>query len=156
MWRYAGGSPATLQWLRDDGRADAVVETPARYAGFDLVPNGRRLAFSRRNVDGGADGWVRDLRRSTETRLTFGQGDDAVDPAGKWRLVRDRVTPDAPVDRVALEDARLVVHQCCQLLGINSEQLAAGSVPDRRKRNSQADVLLITTATAVDQMPRPE
>ena len=78
VWRYAGGSPATLQWLRDDGRADAVVETPARYAGFDLVPNGRRLAFSRRNVDGGADGWVRDLRRSTETRLTFGQGDDAV------------------------------------------------------------------------------
>ncbi|AMY09484.1 Serine/threonine-protein kinase PrkC [Luteitalea pratensis] len=71
FWRYAGGTPATLQWLIEDGRTEPAIEGPARYVGFDLAPDGRRLAFSRRNVDGGADVWVRDLRTSAETRLTF-------------------------------------------------------------------------------------
>jgi Tol biopolymer transport system component len=74
VWPYPGGTPATLRWFTETGAAAYVVETPARYVGVALAANARRLAFSRRNVNGGADVWVRDLGGSTETQMTFNGG----------------------------------------------------------------------------------
>ena len=71
VWRYPAGAPATLRWLTETGATASVVETPARYLGLALAPDARRLAVSRRNSNGGADVWIRDLARSTETQLTF-------------------------------------------------------------------------------------
>jgi serine/threonine protein kinase len=71
MWRYPGGTPATLRWFTETGASVPVVETPARYVGLALAPDARQLAVSRRNANGGADVWLRDLADSTETQLTF-------------------------------------------------------------------------------------
>lgn len=71
VWPYPGGTPATLRWFTETGASTPVVETPARYVGVALSGNARRLAVSRRNVNGGADVWVRDLGGSMETQLTF-------------------------------------------------------------------------------------
>jgi eukaryotic-like serine/threonine-protein kinase len=80
VWQYPGGSPATLRWFTEKGASAPVVETPARYVGVALAPDARRLALSRRRVNGGADVWVRDLVGSTETQLTF----DGLAFAPRW------------------------------------------------------------------------
>jgi serine/threonine protein kinase/Tol biopolymer transport system component len=74
VWPYPGGMPAVLRWFTETGAAAPVVETPARYVGVALAANARRLAVSRRNVNGGADVWVRDLGASMETQITFNGG----------------------------------------------------------------------------------
>ena len=74
VWPYPGGTPATLRWFTETGASVPVVETPARYVGMALTGDARRLAVSRRNVNGGADVWVRDLGGSTETQMTFAGG----------------------------------------------------------------------------------
>jgi serine/threonine protein kinase/Tol biopolymer transport system component len=70
-WSYAVGTPSVLEWFDRDGRASAAVDTPAQYIGFAISPDGRQLALSRTGKDGGADLWLRDLARGTETQLTF-------------------------------------------------------------------------------------
>ena len=70
-WTYPGGTPAVLQWFERDGRTSAAVDTPAKYVGFSLSPDARRVVVSRRGPDGGADLWVRDLARGDEVQLTF-------------------------------------------------------------------------------------
>jgi eukaryotic-like serine/threonine-protein kinase len=80
VWPYPGGTPATLRWFTDTGASTPVVETLARYVGVALAADGRRIAVSRRNVNGGADVWVRDLGGSAETQLTF----DGLAFAPRW------------------------------------------------------------------------
>ena len=70
-WPYAVGTPSVLRWFDRNGRASAAVDTPAQYIGFAISPDDRQLALSRTGKDGGADLWVRDLARGTETQLTF-------------------------------------------------------------------------------------
>jgi serine/threonine protein kinase len=87
FWPYGGGMPATLQWFGDDGRVGPPIDAPARYVGVALAPDGQRAAFSRRNADGGADVWIRDLRGSAETQLTF----DGVGFAPRWSADGSRI-----------------------------------------------------------------
>ncbi len=87
FWPYPGSTPARLQWLDDEGHADTVVDTPARYVGLTLSPDDRRAAFSRRNADGGADVWIRDLGGATESQLTF----DGMGFAPRWSADRGRL-----------------------------------------------------------------
>ncbi len=70
-WPYPSGTSAVLHWFERDGRESAAVDTPAQYVGFTLSPDGRQLASSRAARNGGADVWLRDLSRGSETRLTF-------------------------------------------------------------------------------------
>jgi Tol biopolymer transport system component len=70
-WTYPGGTSAVLRWVERDGRKSAAVDTPAKYVGFSVSPDGRRAVVSRRADDGGANLWVRDLARGTEDQLTF-------------------------------------------------------------------------------------
>jgi hypothetical protein len=70
-WPYPLETPATLQWLDRDGRSSSAVDRPARYVGFTLSPDARRLVFARMDASGGADLWLRDLDRQTEQQLTF-------------------------------------------------------------------------------------
>lgn len=73
VWPYPGGTPATLRWFTETGASVPVVETPERYVGVALSGDARRLAVSRRSVDGGANVWIRDLG-SAETQMTFDGG----------------------------------------------------------------------------------
>jgi Tol biopolymer transport system component len=92
VWPYPGGTPATLRWFTEMGASAPVVETPARYVGLALAPDARRLAVSRRNVNGGADVWVRDLSGSTETQLTF----EGVAFAPRWSADGSRLVFTSP------------------------------------------------------------
>jgi serine/threonine protein kinase len=80
VWPYRGGTPASLRWFTETGASTPVVEAPARYVGVALTADARQMAVSRRNVNGGADVWVRDLGGSTETQLTF----DGLALAPRW------------------------------------------------------------------------
>ena len=71
FWRSPPGMPAVLQWFDRDGRSSPAVATPARYVGFALAPDGRRLAFSRTDSSGNADLWLRDVIQGDEHQLTF-------------------------------------------------------------------------------------
>jgi len=70
-WQHPHGTPARLRWFDRRGAPTSAVETPALYQGFALSPNGDRLVFSRTDNTGGADLWLHDLTRDTETQLTF-------------------------------------------------------------------------------------
>ena len=74
VWPYPGGTPAVLRWFTETGAAAPVVETPARYVGVALAADAMRFAVSRRNVNGGADVWVRELSAAAETQVTFNGG----------------------------------------------------------------------------------
>ena len=81
VWPYRGGTPATLRWFTETGESTPAVETPpARYVGVALTPDARRLAVSRRNVNGGADIWARDFGVPKETQVTF----DGISFAPRW------------------------------------------------------------------------
>jgi Tol biopolymer transport system component len=91
------GAPAVLQWFERDGRASVAIDAPARYLGFSLSPDTRQLLFSRMDDNGGADLWLRDLGRKSETQLTF----DAAAFTPQWspdgtRLVFTGPGPSAP------------------------------------------------------------
>lgn len=87
VWPYAGGTPATLQWFTDASAGETVVEKPARYVGLALAPDGRRIAVSRRNADGVADVWIRDLGAKKETQVTF----DGLGFAPRWSVDGSRI-----------------------------------------------------------------
>jgi eukaryotic-like serine/threonine-protein kinase len=70
-WTYTAGTPAVLRWFDRNGRTSSAVESAAKYVGFSLSPDGDRVAFSRRDPDGGSDLWIHDLARHSESRLTF-------------------------------------------------------------------------------------
>jgi serine/threonine protein kinase/Tol biopolymer transport system component len=70
-WPQPIGEPAVLQWFDRDGRTTPAVKVPARYLGFALSPDAQRLVFSRINANGGADLWLLDMNRGSETQLTF-------------------------------------------------------------------------------------
>jgi Tol biopolymer transport system component len=91
------GAPAVLQWFERDGRASVANDAPARYLGFSLSPDTHQLLFSRMDDNGGADLWLRDLDRKSETQLTF----DAAAFTPQWspdgtRLVFTGPGPSAP------------------------------------------------------------
>jgi serine/threonine protein kinase/Tol biopolymer transport system component len=70
-WPYPAGTPAVLRWFQRDGRTSPLLDAPAQYVGFALSPDERQLVFSRVTRTGGADIWLRDLSRGSESRLTF-------------------------------------------------------------------------------------
>jgi Tol biopolymer transport system component len=71
FWRSELGFDSVLRWFaRDDGSGSEPIGMPSRYAGLSLLPDDDRVAFSR-YVGGARDVWLRDLRRGSETRLTF-------------------------------------------------------------------------------------
>ena len=70
-WSYPPGTPARLHWFDRAGRASTAVDAPALYQGFALSPDGARLVLSRTDDTGGADLWLHDFVRGTETQLTF-------------------------------------------------------------------------------------
>ena len=76
---YAPGSTPetdhTLVWVNRKGEAQPLTETRRVYETPSLSPNGQRMTVT---IDEGAneDIWVHDLRRGTQTRLTFAASDD--------------------------------------------------------------------------------
>jgi serine/threonine protein kinase len=70
-WPQPIGEPAVLQWFGRDGRTTAAVGSPARYLGFALSSDARHLVFSRVDANGGADLWLLEMDRGSETQLTF-------------------------------------------------------------------------------------
>ena len=71
FWTNAPGTPALLRWFTRNGEPSPALDAPAKYFGFSLSPDGRRLAFSRVGSNGGPDLWVRNLDGGGETQLTF-------------------------------------------------------------------------------------
>ena len=69
--RTRAGTPALLRWFTRNGEPSPALDAPAKYFGFSLSPDGRRLAFSRVGSNGGPDLWVRNLDGGGETQLTF-------------------------------------------------------------------------------------
>jgi serine/threonine protein kinase len=70
-WRSPWGQDTVLRQYARDGAATKAIDTPTRYSGFMLSPDGRRVSFARFLSGGLRDIFVRDLARDTETRLTF-------------------------------------------------------------------------------------
>jgi serine/threonine protein kinase len=71
FWRNQWGYDAVLRWYARDGSSSPAVDAPARYGGFALSPDDRRIAFERFRAGGLRDLWVLDESREAETRLTF-------------------------------------------------------------------------------------
>jgi serine/threonine protein kinase len=70
-WTTPLGRPAVLTWIERDGRASIAIDTPARYRGFSLSPDGERVVFSRMGKMGTEDLWLRHWRDKNETPITF-------------------------------------------------------------------------------------
>ena len=71
-WPFPSGVAAALHWFGRDGReSPPAVNSAAKYAGFALSPDAKRLVFSRAAQNGGADLWLRDVVEGTEQQLTF-------------------------------------------------------------------------------------
>jgi WD40 repeat protein len=71
FWTNASGATARLKWFTRNGESSPALDAPAKYFGFALSPDGRRLAFSRVGSNGEPDLWVRNLEGGDETQLTF-------------------------------------------------------------------------------------
>ena len=71
FWTEAIGTAVVLRSVAKDGTASHAIETPAKYFGFALSPDGSELAFSRVGNNGGGDLWVRALATGAERQLTF-------------------------------------------------------------------------------------
>ena len=71
FWTEAIGTPVVLRSMTRDGTVSGAIETPAKYFGFALSPDGSELAFSRVGSNGGGDLWVRTLATGAERQLTF-------------------------------------------------------------------------------------
>jgi Tol biopolymer transport system component len=65
------GADAQLAWLDRTGRELGTVGVPANIRGFELSPDGRRVAVHADNGPGRGDIWVTDVERGTTSRLTF-------------------------------------------------------------------------------------
>jgi serine/threonine-protein kinase len=71
--------PSSIFWLDSAGNTRPLHSTPGMYRTARLSPDGRRLAFSIPNDQGGADIWVKELERNTLSRLTSQPGPN-IDP----------------------------------------------------------------------------
>lgn len=68
-----GGAPVTVQWLDGEGKTQALLAKPGRYARPHFSPDGKRLAMEIREGPD-RDIWIYDWQRDTMTRLTFDAG----------------------------------------------------------------------------------
>jgi Tol biopolymer transport system component len=79
-----------MAWLDPTGKPQAVVGPSGTYRSetrAELAPDGRTLAFSRRDSSGNGDIWTLDLERNVASRLTSDRGDDEApiySPDGTW------------------------------------------------------------------------
>jgi eukaryotic-like serine/threonine-protein kinase len=97
------GYDTVLRWYGRDGRALDAVNVPARYSGYAVSPDGRRVAFARYAENGTWDIWVKDLTRGSETKRTFsGDASSPVWSQDGMRLVfastRDGFPPNVFTD----------------------------------------------------------
>jgi eukaryotic-like serine/threonine-protein kinase len=78
---YATGDftyPSVLRWLSRDGRDLGTIGPVAANWNPQISPNGRQLAFARKDDTGTQDFiWITDLKRSVETNFTPGGGINA-------------------------------------------------------------------------------
>jgi serine/threonine-protein kinase len=76
---YLTGSVASarhlLKWFDFEGQTASVTESAREYVNPRLSPDNRRLAVEV-VVEGNRDIWIYDLDRDTQTRLTFGEGQE--------------------------------------------------------------------------------
>jgi Tol biopolymer transport system component len=72
-----GGINAVVRHFDRAGKLLGAASQPANITGIALSPDGNRLALTISESAGGkSDIWIRDLKRGTQTRLTFDPGDD--------------------------------------------------------------------------------
>jgi Tol biopolymer transport system component len=65
---------APLDWLTRDGKTTPLKATPADWAGVQIAPDGRRLAFNIADAAKQTDVWTYDVERDALTRLTVDPG----------------------------------------------------------------------------------
>lgn len=70
-WTRPDQEPAEFRWIDRDGSMSQPLTVPAVYTGFDLAPDGDRLAFSRNGDDGRRDVWVLRFANGSEERITL-------------------------------------------------------------------------------------
>jgi Tol biopolymer transport system component len=75
----SSGDDMQLTWLDRAGKPIATVGAAGAYYGFDLAPDGQRIAVHR-HIDEGGDIWVADSERGTMSRLTLDSSQDNVAP----------------------------------------------------------------------------
>ena len=81
---------SNIAWLDRDGKPQTVVGPAGAYRNLarpDLSPDGRTLAFTRRDAVGNADIWTLDLERNLPSRLTSDRADEEApiySPDGQW------------------------------------------------------------------------
>ncbi len=73
-WTGGGTADRQLYWFDRSGKRTPIVGGASH---FELSPDGRRIAFDRRDaVSGSQDVWVLDLSRGTSSRLTFDRANE--------------------------------------------------------------------------------
>jgi len=88
-YRPSGGGNTELTWFDRHGNRGSTLGTPAEYSNPSLSPDGSRLAVGRMDPQTGTrDLWTFDLKRGTNSRLTFDPADD-LNPV--WNLDGSRI-----------------------------------------------------------------
>jgi len=75
-WASVPGVTTELRWFRRDGMQAEMAGSAAKYSGFSVAPDGRRLAFSRWDNKGNRDIFMQDIAGGAVSRVTF-DGDSA-------------------------------------------------------------------------------
>ena len=83
----AGGAPRSLVWVDREGREEPLAMPLRAYRSPSISPDGRQVAVDVFDAEG-ADIWLHDLERGTETTLTT---DPALDAGPLWTPDGERV-----------------------------------------------------------------
>jgi Tol biopolymer transport system component len=74
---------STLDWFDRSGKKLESLSTPAPYEDLRFSPDGERVAFTLPTAQGtGRNIWIRDLKRGTQSRLSFGE--DEINRNPRW------------------------------------------------------------------------
>ncbi len=111
-----GAEKSQLVWYDRTGKNLETISAPSAYHSPRISPDGTRVAFSLpTSAGGGGNVWVRDLKRGTQSRLTFGEEENNLSPV--WSRDGKRLAYTAN-NGIMVKDAS----------GIGKEELLGGAV----------------------------
>ncbi|MCU1308732.1 MAG: serine/threonine protein kinase, partial [Acidobacteriaceae bacterium] len=125
---------SALEWYDRSGKKLGTLSSPAPYSDPRISPNGEWVSFSLPTAQGtGRNIWIRDLKRGTQSRLTFGE--DEINRSARWSPDGKRLIYSS-TQGVAVRDAS----------GVGSEEILPDTqpldAPTDWSRNG-SDILLI-------------